>query len=109
MTATDRPPDLARLRAILDTITWTTAKTTPRDPHQYAVRGQGITAADFDFVSAVIETFGYVESFQASWMDSPGRWQYVRAGGHRFWIGPPGLINRAVDQRGDYPPVRSSQ
>ncbi len=96
-----------RLRKILADANWTFAKSVPEHPHAYAIRGRDLPEAAFEWAVSLILRVGYVERF---W-NQP--WHYVRLDGYRFWPTknqrPDWLmLNRAVDDRGDYPPTERS-
>lgn len=93
-----------RFRQIAAAARWTFAKTVPHVPHWYAVKGRDLPEADLEWAVALILRDGYVERF---W-NQP--WHYVRLDGWRYWPTRnqrPSwfMLNRARDDRPDFPPL----
>ncbi|MEK6251256.1 MAG: hypothetical protein AABM43_04805 [Actinomycetota bacterium] len=94
--------ELCRFRQIAEGARWTFAASVPEHPHEYSIRGRDLPEDDFIWAVELINRVGYVERFWGQ------PWRYVRLDGYRFWPTknqrPDWLmLNRAVDDRGDYP------
>jgi hypothetical protein len=79
---------------------WTFAKSMPRTPHEYIVKGRGNTPEEFEAAVTLLREAGYWHSFYRL------RNQYLDLGEHFYWtMGAPipetTILNRALFS--DYP------
>jgi len=76
---------------LLESTSWTFAKTMPENPHEYTLRKNWSSVEDYLQVSAYIRSYGKLEEFYGQY------YRVLYLGGHKYWTHPVDVTNKDVD------------